>query len=118
MAGSSSDTMESDFSHNSKIWLNNDTKCYIFCFVPQQFNLSQSECGTLSQYVGHETGDRRAVQSHTKLSKQSLDNFMENKPIISLAVEPESEQRTTFNWDKVKQHRTHERCKYLFTCHL
>lgn len=105
--------MENDFFHFSKIALKSQTKHYRFCFALQRFSVSQSECGTLSQYVGHETGDRRAVQSHTKLSKRSLDNFMEIKPIISPAG-GESEQRTTFIWKKVQKRRTHERC-ILFT---
>lgn len=37
-----------------------------FSSVLQRFNWSQSECGTLSQYVGHETRDGDAVQSHKK----------------------------------------------------
>lgn len=105
-------SMESYFFHSSKTALNNQTKHYRFCSALQRFNWSQSECGTLSQYVGHETGDRRAVQSHTKLSARSLDNFMEIKLIVSPAVGG-SEQRTTFIWKQAQHPQTHQRCKYF-----
>lgn len=55
-----------------------------FSSVLQRFNWSQSECGTLSQYVGHETRDGDAVQSHKKSWTNDFWIFSRKKWIHSL----------------------------------
>lgn len=64
-----------------------------FSSVLQRFNWSQSECGTLSQYVGHETRDGDAVQSYKKSWTSVFWIFSRKNEFIILPIVAITEQK-------------------------